>query len=327
MVDKDTNIPIIASAPVEIPKRSRYLCFYSSPVGKNLEHAFSTFSIVKDRLLSFKNHPASPDEFDNAKFLSCETVAHATRLLACFEKNYEKRANLFEYAYNIYEGLILSSCRPALIDILKQIGKGPSKAIHFHTLHNIHKLNPDLLRMHSHSFAGMALCVFHGCRDQKKFVSLVSASMCCSRRPLELSSTLRLIPFIVQRCEYYITENLLIPAMLEAGRRDLFDTEIGFVEPENRASCAEFAMTVVQYAIDRETARVVPHDVSTALGIKTRIVNGKMIDRKCANCGEWDRTGKSYRRCSVCMQVYYCSKECQAEQWKEHKISCKKCIE
>lgn len=122
-------------------------------------------------------------------------------------------------------------------------------------------------------------------------------------------------------------ENLLIPAMLEAGRRDLFDTEIGFVEPENRASCAEFAMTVVQYAIDRETARVVPHDVSTALGIKTRIVNGKMIDRKCANCGEWDRTGKSYRRCSVCMQVYYCSKECQAEQWKEHKISCKKFIE
>ena len=347
-VVKDTNIPIIASSPVEIPPSSHFLCFYGCPVDKNLIPAKRVFSSVKDRLLSFKNEPAGPDEFDNAKFLSCETIAHSTRFIACFEKDHEKRARLFEDAYNIYEGIIMASCHSSLIDMLKQVSKGPRKAILFQPIPDIRKINPDWLRMLSHSFAGMALCAFHGCGDQKKFVSLVSASMCCElRRPLELAATLRLIPFIMCRGEYSIpldvsrtetnaaldvifasasvfgvyinvTENILIPAMLRVGRRDLFDAEIGFVEPGKRVACAEFAMAIVQRAIDRETAP------SPIVSVHTRVVNGKIIDRKCANCGGWDRTGKSHRRCSVCMLVYYCSKECQLEQWKEHKIVCKK---
>ena len=351
-VVSETNIPIISSAPTEIPEGSPFICLYGCPVGRDLAPVTGIFSNIKERLLSFKTAAARPDEFSNTQFLSCETVAHSTRLIACFEKDPERRAYLFQESYNIYEGLILASCHSSLIDMVRQISqtkKGSGKAILFQPIPDMGRVNSDWRRMLSHSFAGMALCSFLGFCDQRKYVSLVSASLCCeATRPLELASTLRLIPFLMCRGEYAIpwtgsnadiqatldgifasasvvgvymnvTENVLIPAMLKAGRKDLFDAEIGFVAPEKRASCESFAKAIVQRAIDRETAP------APFVSVRTRIVDGKIIDRKCANCGDWDRTGKSYMRCSVCMQVYYCSKGCQVAHWKEHKtVCCKK---
>ena len=344
-----TNVPIVASAPTEIPVGSPFICLYGCPLGSDLTKVTGVFSKVKDRLLSFKDHPARSDEFDNTQFLSCETIAHSTRLMACFEKDPERRAYLFQESYNIYEGLILASCHSSLIDMIKQVSRrGSGKAILFQPIPDMGILDPGWRRMLSHSFAGMALCSFLGFRDQRKYVSLVSASLCCElRRPLELASTLRLIPFLMCRGEYTIpwasgessadntldgifatasvcgvymniTENVLIPTMLRVGRRDLFDVEIGFVEPEKRAACESFATAIVQRAIDRETV-VVP---TPFVSVRTHIVNGKIVERKCANCGEWDRTGRSHMRCSVCMQVYYCNKECQLAQWKTHKTVC-----
>ena len=43
-----------------------------------------------------------------------------------------------------------------------------------------------------------------------------------------------------------------------------------------------------------------------------------MEEPKCAVCGE-----AAKQRCSKCKGVWYCSRECQLKNWKEHKKMCK----
>lgn len=49
------------------------------------------------------------------------------------------------------------------------------------------------------------------------------------------------------------------------------------------------------------------------------------IARQCPTCGSNERVGDAsrYSRCSSCKKVYYCSSECQLEDWKAHKVICK----
>ena len=39
----------------------------------------------------------------------------------------------------------------------------------------------------------------------------------------------------------------------------------------------------------------------------------------CAGCGK----GEELKRCTRCMEIVYCGKECQRKHWKEHKKACK----
>jgi len=49
--------------------------------------------------------------------------------------------------------------------------------------------------------------------------------------------------------------------------------------------------------------------------------NAKKAARVCQLCG---KEAEKMKKCSVCRLVRYCSQECQLEDWKEHKKSCKK---
>ena len=55
----------------------------------------------------------------------------------------------------------------------------------------------------------------------------------------------------------------------------------------------------------------------------------EFLDNKCANCwlfewGQPDPSSIPLRRCTGCLKIYYCSKECQEEHWKKvHKRHCK----
>ena len=55
------------------------------------------------------------------------------------------------------------------------------------------------------------------------------------------------------------------------------------------------------------------------------VVNGQFAERRCGGCGIWQsHTEVKLDRCSVCRLVYYCSKECQKQDWKAHKQCCKR---
>ena len=340
----ETNLPVIISAPCEVAEASSFGCLFSDLQRKDLSTAYSVYSSTKPRIFEFKETPALPDEFNAAQFLACETVGHASLRRACFEVDTAKREKMLSTAYRIYEGAILATCHSALLDMIKTVSKTDPRSVLFQTIPDMDTFTADWRRMISHSFAGMAICVLLS-KDgnQKKFMSLVSASICCeARRPLELAAVLRFLPFLMYNTFYTVpsdssqereiisslarvysmykavSDNVLLPCMLTSGRRDLFNTELGFLDPRKRADAQRFAEAICQHTINRRAAP------SPLTYVRTHIVNGQVLDRKCAACGVWDRSGKSHSRCARCMLVYYCCKECQMAHWKEHKPDCRK---
>ena len=342
----ESNLPVISSAPIEIPLNSYYVCLYGCPWMKDLSLALAEFNRIRDRIFTLVDVPAASDEFGAVQFLSGETAGHLIRCKACFERDPVKRKQLFGEAYRIYEGVILATCSKSFVSMVQSVRKGTPKAILFQPVSDMVQINPDWRRMVSHSFAGMALCTMMGEVNRNKFISLVSASICCeARRPVELASTLRILAFLMHKPRFSVPlggnsqavidkifevadvlgmsmavgDCVLLPALLSAGRRDLFDVELGLIiDPEKRARCERFAVSSVQRTIERQN---VPAPLNT---IRTHVLDGTILDRKCAACGVWDQTGKGHSRCSVCMMVYYCGRECQKGHWKEHKQVCKK---
>jgi len=45
--------------------------------------------------------------------------------------------------------------------------------------------------------------------------------------------------------------------------------------------------------------------------------SGKPKEKECSQCGT-----ESKMRCSACLQVFYCSKDCQKKDWPVHKQLC-----
>lgn len=49
------------------------------------------------------------------------------------------------------------------------------------------------------------------------------------------------------------------------------------------------------------------------------------MDKKCDHCQNTEQNEKigKLQTCSKCFSVYYCSKQCQIDDWQNHKVSCK----
>jgi hypothetical protein len=115
-----------------------------------------------------------------------------------------------------------------------------------------------------------------------------------------------------------ITEKVLLPALLWANRAELFSMELQFIEDDKRDKCEQFARAIYARSVERMSSP------AALTSVRTHVIDGKIIERTCLACGVWDRTGKSHLRCSACMLVYYCNRECQLAHWKQHKKVCKK---
>jgi hypothetical protein len=341
-----THSPILPKAPLDIPSVSPFVCFYGRAWLKPLDAAHKIFSKIHDRLLAVRDSPAHPNEFDVHQLLASESVGHEVRCLACFEEDSVKRAALLEKAYSIYEGVVLVCCHSSVNAMLNTISKGSSKAFLFQPFKDMERFTPEGRRLVSHSFAGMAVCALMGEGTIAKFISLVSAAVCWdAQRPLELAGTLRMLPLIMGKADLLVnpidvvdsqtflvlvaktrsttemfnavTDNILLPAMLRLGRRDLFDYELLSMHADRRVDCERFAHSVERHRV------TTPSSLRT---VRSHVVDGQIIERVCAACGIWDGTAKKkFMRCSGCDRVYYCGKQCQLAHWKGvHKAVCVK---
>ena len=82
-----------------------------------------------------------------------------------------------------------------------------------------------------------------------------------------------------------------------------------------------FAKSINQRIADR-AAKHIPTPAAGKVA-HTKVVDGQFIERRCAACGVWQLdTDRKLERCSGCMRVYYCGRECQKKDWKEHKKDC-----
>ena len=332
-VVSETHLPVIISAPLHIPANSPFVCLLSS-LGKDMSIPRAIFSKIQTRILSLGELPAKHDEFDDPQLLAAESIAHVTRLAACYEVDTERRKREFERAFAIYEGVVLALCHSSYNDSVLSLRKGLRKVHLMHPNAEMDLFTPQGRRRPSHCFAGMALCVLMGEGCLIKYVSLVSMSVCLAsaQHALPLACVLRLLPLlmVIPSIEHVthaarmysmhdaITKKIILPLIKHMNRDDLFAAELGYIHPDHRAECARFAEDAARRIRVRLTS---PAPLTT---VSTHVVDGRILERNCAACGVWDRTGTSYRRCSGCMEVYYCGKECQVTHWKAHKADCKK---
>jgi hypothetical protein len=331
----ETNTPLIINAPLHIPSNSPFICLLSPP-GKDMSISRGIFAKIQARILSLGELPALCDEFDNHQLLAAESIAHTSRLDAGHELDPERRKRKFKVAYDIYEGVIFALAHSSYTAAILSMRKGLKKITLTHPNAEILIFSPEGRRRFSHCFAGMAICVLMGEGCVIKYVSLVSMSVCLAstEHALQLACVLRLFPLLMvvpsssvehimhathmYRIHGVITEKIILPLLKCMGRDDLFAIELALLRPDSRAASAQFADDVARRIGVRMTS---PAPLVT---VSTRVVDGRILERNCAACGVWDRTGRSYHRCSRCMMVYYCGKECQARHWKEHKADCKK---
>ena len=328
-----TKFPTIVSAPSDIPEVSAFVCLYGLP--KPPTPAFDRlFAQMESRLLSLRETPARDDEFGMAELLVGESMGHIMRRIACFESDVVVQRQTFEKAYSVYEGVILALCHSSLNESLHSIRKGPKKAIIFQPFEGLETYTPDARRLISHCFAGMAICILMSEKSASKYVSLASEAVCLEAvRPMELACTLRMLPLIMSSTAsalslsesgktYYmfkeVSTKVLLPLMLRMKRQDLYDAELSLIDPDQQSKCAQFAQDLVTHINTRLSS---PAPLAT---VRTHVVDGKIIERNCAACGVWDRTGDNHRRCNACKLVYYCGKECQKAHWKLHKSVCNK---
>ena len=323
-VSVESNIPIIISAPAA--ESGLYICLFGSTSNQIRER----FAVIERRLFTPREKAVQTlrnvksDECDLAELLIGESMGHLTRQVASFTMDPVIRDQLFDRAYNIYEAVVLSTCHSSLNQVIHNVRKGLKKAFLLQPFEKLALYTPDARRLTSHCFAGMALCVLmHSERCILKFISLASVAVCMEEtHALELACTLRIFPLlmyssfsdpILLRMHMDISEKVLLPLMLGMGRRDLFEVELGFVDEQHQHQCRQFAQDIVARSSS---------SMSPLATVHTHIKNGKLIERNCAACGVWDRTGVSHRRCKACMMVYYCGKECQISHWKTHKSVC-----
>ena len=62
--------------------------------------------------------------------------------------------------------------------------------------------------------------------------------------------------------------------------------------------------------------------MSEELESKITVSSDAVRNPKCELCGTTGTITKRLKICGSCQRVYYCTKECQKQHWKQHKILC-----
>ena len=138
-----------------------------------------------------------------------------------------------------------------------------------------------------------------------------------------------------------MTKKLVLPAVLKYGTATMLEQERGLIRPEEweqviicivrllffishlQPQCHSFAISVNQRMDDRTTGKIPTPTKLTRI----HVVDCQFAERRCCCCGIWQTsTENKLNRCSRCRLVYYCSKECQREDWMAHKPNCKKML-
>ena len=320
-----TSVPVIWKAPIKDADVEEPIGLFDPENLKIFEPHDPNFVEMENRLLSLTDPPA---QFSLEELVTGEMLGHKTRHLACFQKDPDERTKMFHKAFKIYEGLIkVCDSIPAQIQY-KKISH-PSQGWLF-PRHGKQRESDERHQCISRIFAGMAVCELMEQRSTYcpfASVAIHWASDCA----LELACCLRIFPYVIatrlieedaDKCAiqnmmdmtYDVAEKVLLPLMLEFGRRDLFDQElrICLYSEDCREECERIAA---------ECNR--PFDPEHSRSISFSLVRGSFIERVCAKCGMVDET-KRFKRCSVCHRVFYCGKECQTQHWQEHKVACKR---
>ncbi|KAL2145727.1 hypothetical protein VTI28DRAFT_6422 [Corynascus sepedonium] len=127
-------------------------------------------------------------------------------------------------------------------------------------------------------------------------------------------------------CEYY--EKGRVPVSLVEGEQVLCRCGQGKL-PEAFISLPEWetaAKYATRIAISPMYASVLVEeliDPGLAKAVAEEMVGGKLAVKRCRNCQKPEtEEGVSLKKCMRCLEVLYCSPECQKKDWKKHRMEC-----
>lgn len=73
----------------------------------------------------------------------------------------------------------------------------------------------------------------------------------------------------------------------------------------------------------RHTGRRIPQGFVQLEMVEVLVPHDELM-KGCGACGKWEEVGKTrFLKCGKCKRKYYCSVDCQKDDWKEHKKLCK----
>lgn len=352
-----SQLPVLMSSPVDIPPHTDCVCFYGRPWERTFPNAFSVFDTLwKSRIQHFATHPPGPDEFSQHEVLAMETVAHVYRARACAERDEGLRFELFDTAYRIYVSVCLAMGHKSATSVIEQLKLIRNKMTLFLPAPDIRQCSSSARRIISHSFAGMAVCALMG-RQQSPlhFGCIASAAVNWEPyRPLELGGVLRALLLLTGKWQVNLfsmqsehcisdsamldklflsdlrntvaiyskmTDVILVPVALRTGSG--VEAERALVLPPDRWETVLKSAMALNRRDEDKLSGAIPLP-EPGCSIRTHVLNGQILERRCAKCGVWDRTGKTFARCAGCRMVYYCGKECQRLHWREgHKGQCR----
>ena len=316
-----SRVPVLIHSPLDIGSETDCLCFYGRPWERStLDRAQAMFRTIKDRALSLTG--ASHDEFTQMEILSMETVAHLTRFEASVEEGSDAK---FQLANRIYRAACLAMGHLSLPSLFSNLDRIKDRPVFFTPPPDIDKCSACARRIISHCLAGMAVCEMVA-GSAARATSLVSILVHWEpSRPLELVGVLRALLLLLDMSASrglaygWITDLVVLPLVLRHAP-DKEPMERALIAPERWEVTRSGAVGFNQRIIDR-AAGAIPLP-NPGRSVRVHLVDGHIIERRCAACGEWDRVGNVFLRCSGCMRVYYCGKACQRTHWKEHKAEC-----
>lgn len=116
------------------------------------------------------------------------------------------------------------------------------------------------------------------------------------------------------------TKLILVPTLLQWGLEVTLGREREILPAGEWEDTMRRAHAAVKRAADRDSGAMPdPQDKCVTIHVTPE---GELMERVCAHCGVMQAQGVKLFRCSKCMRLYYCSRECQVAGWPAHKERC-----
>ncbi|KAL2016797.1 hypothetical protein VTK56DRAFT_2966 [Thermocarpiscus australiensis] len=176
------------------------------------------------------------------------------------------------------------------------------------------------------------------------FLLLLRTLECCTLTvdDAELALWKKTLPALAERCrtwshdprtcEYVLrSEDATVPLSLDVGAQVLCSCGMGELPPEfvplpewdtaaryatRVAISPAYASPLVEEVVDPGLAKSLA-EAAAAGG------EGKASLKACRNCGKTEEMeGVKLKKCLRCLEVVYCSSECQKKDWKKHRMEC-----
>lgn len=304
----------VRKIPHAMPARVESFCFFACPpLPTSTPFLNDVFKSMRPRLEKLLSTPAESGEFDSNQVLACESLGHEARIKSSVERDPERKAKLIRRAAFMYEAGLRMIGHTTVLAMLNRIARHPEEVYVVRVNDEASTMSSYMRRFISSSFAGLAICSIYE-NDFARvggFASLVAGWD--DAGGIVLLNTIRVIAMLEGKLEIYffITRNILMPYVVRTGREAIFEDELRLCIPDDIKDGTRSIVSALAYRFGR--------GIPDGVHVRTRIIDGQVVERVCAECGLAE--GK-LRHCAKCKSVYYCGKGCQAKHWPKHRSFC-----